>query len=310
MSRFMAYFVTMLTLVLGLILESDSLTIAAPPTPTLKPPGPLGPPGPLAPAQPQAQPRSSPPVPANSQVTSPAIPPSESPALEGPDLKDVPTWSEMARAILLTAIPDKYEDRKHWGKTREIFDGIQIQQRGFDIRLGERRRRVNDGLWYMFTLRFPNPEKNATILIRNVETQGFGKFSFAIHVAMKKIHVHSQFEQWLLGVKGLNSDMESEVEVHMNAVVQMAIHSEHREGSFLPDFRLDPVVRSIRLTLVDVNTLRIGRVGGAFAEELGDSSRKFLEDIIHSQEGRVLKKANEAIQKKKDSLRLPASKLW
>lgn len=306
----MAYFVTMLTLVLGLIHESGNRTIAAPPTPTLKPPGPLGPPGPPAPAQPQAPPRSSPPVPAKSQVTSPAVPPPESPALEGPDLKDVPTWSEMARAILLTAIPDKYEDRKHWGKTREIFDGIQVQQRGFDIRLGERRRRVNDGLWYMFTLRFPNPEKNATILISNVQTQGFGKFSFAIHVAMKKIHVHSQFEQWLLGVKGLNFDMESEVEVHMNAVVQMAIHSEHREGSFLPDFRLDPVIRSIRLTLVDVNTLRIGRVGGAFAEELGDSSRKFLEDLIHSQEGRVLKKANEAIEKKKDSLRLPVSKLW
>jgi len=303
-SRLLAFFVVMLTLVLGQILESNSVTIAAPPTPTLKPPGPVGP------ARPLAQPRPSPPVQAKSPVTPPANASPEPPTLEGPDLKDVPTWSEMARAILLTAIPDKYVDRKHWGKTREIFDGIQVQQRGFDIRLGERRRKVNDGIWYMFTLRFPNPEKNATIVISNVETQGFGKFSFAIHVAMKKIHVHSQFEQWLLGVKGLNFDMESEVEVHMNAVVQMAIHSEHREGSFLPDFRLDPVIRSIRLTLVDVNTLRIGRVGGAFAEELGDSSRKFLEDLIHSQEGRVLKKANEAIQKKKDSLRLPASKLW
>ena len=308
MSKVFLLSAAMLTAVLGPIGGLAGIATAAPPTPTLKPPGPA--PIPARPIPSSPLPPAPTPTRANPAATPPASPSPPSPTLEGPDLKDVPTWSEMAHAILLTAIPDKYEDRKHWGKTREIFDGIQVQQRGFDIRVGERRRKVNDGIWYMFTLRFPNPEKNASILISNVESQGIGKFSFAIHVALKKIRVHSQFEQWILGVKGLNSDMESEVEVHMQAVVQMAIHTEHREGSFLPDFRLDPVIRNIRLTLVDVNTLRIGRVGGPLVEELGDSSRKFLEDLIHSQEGRVLKKANEAIQKKKDSLRVPASKLW
>src|SRR5262249_19295380 len=47
--------------------------------------------------------------------------------LNGPPLADVPTWSELARAILLTAIPDKYEDLKHWGKTRSVFDGLKVQ---------------------------------------------------------------------------------------------------------------------------------------------------------------------------------------
>ena len=46
------------------------------------------------------------------------------------------------------------------------------------------------------------------------------------------------------------------------------------------------------------------------AAELGNSSRQFLEDLLHAQEGRVLKKANEAIQKKKESLRIPTSRLW
>ena len=309
MSRKRAQFIAILVLA-GLAAwkpESGGRALAAPPGPTLRPPGPVVPP---------TRPMTGPGPASIGRVENGRPRPATAPApqlatpLDGPDFKDVPTWSDLARVILLTAIPDRYEDRKHWGKSREIFDGLQIQQRGFDIRLAERRRRVNDGLWYKFTLRFPNPEQNASILITNVETHGIGKFSFALHVALKKIQVYSQFEQWILGVKGLNSDMESEVEVHMTAQVQMEIHSERREGSILPDFRLDPIIRGVRLTLVDVNTRRIGRVGGDIAEELGDSSRQFLEDLIHSQEARVLKKANEAIQKKKDSLRLPASRLW
>ena len=230
--------------------------------------------------------------------------------LDGPPLTDVPTWSELAKAILTTAIPDKYEDKKHWGKTREVFDGIRVQQRGFDIRFSERKRKVNHGTWYMFTIRFPNPEQNINLVIDHVESQGPGKFEFAIHVRLKKILLHGQFEQWLLGVKGLNFDFESDVDVQMDAVCQMAIRTERKEGSLLPDLVLDPSIRRIRLTLLDVNTRRVGRVGGDIAEEMGNGSRKLFEELMHSQEGRVLKKANEAIQKKKDSLRLPVSKLW
>lgn len=238
-----------------------------------------------------------------------AAPPQPSP-LDGPPLQDVPTWSQLARAILLTAIPDKYVDKKHWGKTREVFDGLHVEQRGLNIRVSERRRKVNHGSWYMVTVRFPQPEQNVKLIIDQVQSHGPGKFSFAVHIAMKNILLHGQFEQWLLGVKGLNFDFESDVEVHMHAVVQLLIHTERRSGSLLPDLLLDPSIRSIRLDLVDVNTRRIGRLGGAVAEELGDSSRKLFEDLIHSQEGRVLKKANEAVQKKRDSLRLPVSKLW
>jgi hypothetical protein len=134
--------------------------------------------------------------------------------------------------------------------------------------------------------------------------------SFAVHVVMKNILLHGQFEQWLLGVKGVNFDVESDVEVHMHARIDVAIRTERRPKCLLPDLVLDPTIRTVRLDLVDVNTHRIGRVGGDIAEELGDTTRQIFEDLLHGQEGKVVKKANEAIQKKKDSLRLPASKLW
>lgn len=261
---------------------------------------------------------AAPPTPAASAkgpTTGTAAPTTKAPApaipsLDGPPLQDVPTWSQLARAILLTAIPDKYQDKKHWDKTREVFDGVRVEQRGLNIRVSEKKRKVNHGSWYMFTVRFPNPEQNVKLIIDQVQSDGPGRFSFAIHITMKNIFLHGQFEQWLLGVKGLNFDVESDVEVHMHSTVQLDIGTDRKPGSLLPDLVLDPKIRSVRLDLVDVNTRRIGRVGGDIAEELGDSSRKLFESLIHSQEGRVLKKANEAIQKKRDSLRIPMSKLW
>lgn len=243
-------------------------------------------------------------------LTGPQQPEPEANPLDGPPLKDVPTWSELARAILLTAVPDKYEDKKHWGKTREVFDGLRVQQRGFNIRVSEKKRTVNHGSWSMFTVRFPKLEQNVSLVIHHVESPGPGQFSFAIRVRLKKILLHGQFEQWILGVKGLNFDFESDIDVQLDAVCQMAIRTEHKSGSLLPDLVLDPSIRRIRLTLLDINTHRVGRVGGDIAEELGNSSRKLFEELMHSQERRVLKKANEAIQKKRDSLRLPISKLW
>ena len=230
--------------------------------------------------------------------------------LDGPSLKDVPTWSQLARAILLTAIPDKYEDLKHWGMTRSLFDGLNVKQRGFDVRVSERRKRVNHGAWYKFSVQFPNPEQNLNVVIDQVQTHSVGHFSFAIHVAIKNIRVIGQFENWILGAKGLNFDVVSDAEVHLHAVCDLSIQTETRPKSILPDLVLDPKIRSIQLDLADLETHRIGRLGGDIAEELGNGSRQFIKELMHSQEGRVLKKANEAIEKKRDSLRLPVSKLW
>jgi len=230
--------------------------------------------------------------------------------LDGPPLKDIPTWSQLSTAILLTAIPDKYEDTKHWGRTREVYDGLRFKQRGFDIRLSERRKKVNHGLWYKYAVRFPNPAQNLSLSIDQVQSNAVGRFTFAIHVVMRNIQVSGQFENWVLGVKGLNFDVVSDVEVHLHAVCELTIRREMRPKSFLPDLILEPTIRSIRLELADLETHRIGRVGGDIAEELGNGSRLFIKELMHSQEGRVLKKANEAIQKKRDSLRVPMSKLW
>ena len=119
-----------------------------------------------------------------------------------------------------------------------------------------------------------------------------------------------RFEQWVLGVKGLNFPVVSDAVVQMDARCELVVSTERREKSFLPDVILAPSLQRVRLTLRDIDTHRVGEIRGDIAEELGNGSRSFLQDLLHKQEAKVVKKANAAIAKKREALRFPASKLW
>jgi hypothetical protein len=247
-------------------------------------------------------------------VPSLAMPPSASaggPAvpLEGPTLTKLPSWSETLHAVLLTAIPDKYEDLSHWGKTNEIFAGVRIQQRGLHLRFSDRKRTVKHGAWHRYKIELIDPSKTLKLLIDQIQPVGAAAFRFDIRLAAK-LRCRADFEHWVLGVKGLNFTVVSEADVRVVAHCQLAIHTERRGGSLLPDLVLDPRVNGVELFLSHLETRRIGEIRGDIAEELGDRSRHYIENLLQAQESRVVKKANEAIEKKRGNLRIPASKLW
>ena len=239
------------------------------------------------------------------QVASPV----EAVTLEGPSLGEAPTWTETLRAVLLTAIPDKYEDRKHWGKTTKVFDGFKVRQHGFDVNVSKRTKLVNHGSWYMYQVQLLDPQRNLQLAINHVEPRGPGKFSFELHVTAKMRCV-ARFEQWVLGVKGLNFPVVSDAVVQMDAQCELAVQTERHEKSFLPDVILVPSLQRVRLILRDIDTHQVGELRGDLAEELGNGSRSFIKDLLHQQEAKVVKKANAAIAKKREALRVPASKLW
>lgn len=229
--------------------------------------------------------------------------------LDGPVLKDVPTWSEMIRAVLLTAIPDQYEDKSHWGKTNEMFDGLDVKQRGFDIRVKERKKRVNNGLWQRFKVRLVNPKKNLKLLIGDFQQDGLNRYRFDVLMSSQML-CRGDMEHWLMGVKGFNISVESEAEVEIRASCQLVVKTEFQPKSMIPDLILQPRVMNVSLRLTDLEVRRIGEIRGDLAEGLGDSTRGFVENLIRAQGPKVLKKANEAIDKKRDQLRVPLSRLW
>jgi hypothetical protein len=83
----------------------------------------------------------------------------------------------------------------------------------------------------------------------------------------------------------------------------LSIQTETRPNRLIPDVVLDPRINRISLALSNLDVRRIGEIRGDVAEAIGDGSRRFIEDLLKAQEGRVLTKANEAIDKKRSSLR-------
>ena len=263
--------------------------------------------------EPSGPPLGQPPAPTGTSRNEIAEPQSASPVeavtLEGPSLGEAPTWIETLRAVLLTAIPDKYEDRKHWGKTTKVFDGFKVRQHGFDVNVSKRTKLVNHGSWYMYQVQLLDPQRNLQLAIDHIESPSPGKYSFDLHVTTKMRCV-ARFEQWVLGVKGLNFPVILEAVVQLDAQCELTIRTERREKSFFPDVILEPSLQRVRLTLRDLDTRQVGEIRGDLAEEMGNGSRRFVRDLLHQQEPKVVKKANAAIAKKRDALRIPASKLW
>lgn len=245
-------------------------------------------------------------IPVDQTGTTRTTTPASSDTLNGPEVNEATSWSEIVRSVLLTAIPDKYEDCKHWDRRREVFDGVRVQQRGVHLQVTERRKLVNDGAWYKYRIELPNPDQRLQLTFGEIHTEGAGAFSCTVHVVVKP-RCTAWFEQWVLGVKGLNLKVVSDATVHMYATCRLAIRAEFRPNSLLPDVVLEPSLVSLKLRLTDIETHRIGVIGGDVAEQLGNGSRRFLADLLKDREAKVLKKVNAAIAKKRDTLRLSPS---
>ena len=229
--------------------------------------------------------------------------------LNGPLIQEHPTWSEVVRAVLLTAIPHQYEDLKHWGKTNEVFDGVRVQQRGLNIRLTERKRKVKHGAWHKYKVEMIDPAQSLKLVIEQIRPQGLGRFQFDVRMA-SKLRCRADFEHWVLGIKGLNISTVSEADVEVVAHCDVVIRTELNRKSLLPDLIIEPTVQRVELFLRNLRVNRIGEIRGDIAKIIGETARHDLENLIQAQEGRVVQKANEAIEKKRRSLRLSASQIW
>ncbi len=257
------------------------------------------------------KPLAAAPEPANSQSPTTSAP-SDADAtikLDGPKLSETPTWSETIRAVVLTAIPDQYQDLRHWGKTREIFDGFRVQQRGFDIRVSERKRKVNDGAWHQYKIELVDPAKTLKLVIVGIEPRAFGRFQFQIRLAAK-LRCRADFEHWVLGVKGFNVSTVSEADVEMIAHCEVIMKAAPNPSSLIPDTIIEPQVNRVELFLRHLDTQRIGAIRGDLAKGIGDVSRHEIENLLQAQEPRVTRKANEAIEKNRNRLKLPTSRIW
>lgn len=76
------------------------------------------------------------------------------------------------------------------------------------------------------------------------------------------------------------------------------------DTNFSPEVTLQPTITDADLQLVDFELHRLSQINGSVAEELGDGLHKILQKEIDDRRGKIVEKANRAIAKNEDDLRL------
>lgn len=227
----------------------------------------------------------------------------------GAAIGSAPAWSALVESVVKEALPHDYENRKHWGMTRKTFSGVNVRNDGLKVRISKRTREIRHGNWRRYHIELPNPERNFSFDIQRIANPEPGLYTFEVAVT-SKVRITTHFEQWTLGIKGINLSTVSHATLRARLFCQLQLRHEKVPGRLLPDLVIEPKVRQARLALSDLDVHHIGKIGGDLAELMGDSSRWMVEDLLQGQEEKIVTKANKTIEKKRDKLRLSTGKLW
>ena len=218
---------------------------------------------------------------------------------------DAEPFQEMVRGILLNEVKDKYEDKHHWGQTKQI-EQVQVRGKWFEPRLEKRQVEVNDGLWQRIVVTLVEPEKNLQARLLPGASTDPNRSAFALELGAK-LSGEAHIERWRAGVKFFNATVLFDARVTARIDCDLGIH--FAPGKWIDDVVIDPRVTAVDLRLPEFELKKVGVLGRDVARELSDPLKPVIEHEIKRREGRIVEKANAAIDKRRDQLRFSADKL-
>lgn len=225
-------------------------------------------------------------------VPEPALPPSEFLAKE---------FASLIQGI----IPDKYERKKGWGKTKKIQVGFSTHSNGLIPRIRKKEKAVNHGVWKRYRVTQIEPEKNLSIQIKNLRTVSPGRIGLTL-LMDSKIHGWAQAKVYNRGIHviALTTECDTIVQLQIDCEVGIKLTA----SSLLFGIEVDPVVTDSRLQLKDFRLKRVGEMKGPVIKELSSSLRHVIEDVLKP--SKLTKKLNRSIDKKRDRLKFSPDKFF
>ena len=215
----------------------------------------------------------------------PVAPPSPPSQPEPPPLGGSTPLEILVRETIVELVPHIFVDETAWNRDTERFDGFRIR----GLRIEERKKRVNHGFWQRYQVQLIQPDENLRITIRQLDGAPEKRVRFDVSTALRaRIEVTYAF--WTYGVKGLNGTTVADATIHTRLRLSVAPRARFEHGSWLPSLAIEPRVDAVWLRLKDLDVRRIGVIGPAVAEPLGDGSRKAIEAFMQSQSGRLKQK--------------------
>ncbi|HWC90595.1 MAG TPA: hypothetical protein VG433_13095 [Pirellulales bacterium] len=218
---------------------------------------------------------------------------------------DLEPFQQLVRQIILDELKPQYEDRKHWGQKGKVLTGVKVKGKWFDPYLEKRTKEVNDGLWQRYVVTLIEPEKNLEVRLDHARGVDANHVAFSVTLR-SKLSGEAHIERWRKGVKMLNTSALGDMIVE--ARIDCDVNTRLVPGKLLSDVVLEPRITGVKLQLVDLDLRKVGVLGHDIAHELGDSLTPMLSRELQEREPKIVRKANAAIDKRRDRLRFSLDK--
>ena len=205
--------------------------------------------------------------------------------------RDTLAWT-FAR-LIEEAIPEHYEKKKDWDRTKNITVGIRNE----GIKLYRRKKPVKHGLWKHYTVDLVEPEKNLSVQIQNLRPMDEGRLGFTL-VLSAKLDIWGRARAYQYGVHLISLEVEGRTDFDLSLDCEIGADIQSIKGR--STVVIDPSVSAANLKLRNFRLDRISNAKGKLVEEIGEE----IEDIIAKQlrGPKLTAKINRAIDKKRDRL--------
>jgi hypothetical protein len=213
---------------------------------------------------------------------------------------------DLLRQLALAAIPETYENTKHWGGTKRMWDGVHLSLDGLRLKTKRKWRDANHGTWKRYQAWLIDPEEQFDLRIENIRPAEQGRIAFEIAIDAK-LGLFARLSEWQHGVQliSVSTDAEAVVRMRMTCEARMKLDFEQ----FIPDLVIEPEITSADLTLVSFDLQRISNLHGPGVEQLGRNLHDVLQGEINDRRPKLVAQANRQIEKNREKLRLSVRKL-
>jgi hypothetical protein len=220
--------------------------------------------------------------------------PSRAPAIDEAQVALANTIAQLVKH----AIPQEYEKRKDWGRTKNITVGL----RNDGIKIHRRKQPVKHGTWKHYKIRLA-PDQLA-VSVENLRTGPSGRVQFTL-ILGAKIDAWARAKIYRYGIHLVALEAVGDATVNLAIDCEVGVQLRTQEG--LPGIAIDPLVLDTKLAFTEFQLHRISNAKGPLVRELGEELQKIITKQL---QGPVLTaKLNRAIEKKRDRLERSTSQL-
>jgi hypothetical protein len=203
------------------------------------------------------------------------------------------------RAALIQAMPSPlYEDKRHWGLTRE-FETIHWRGQGIHVHPEKVRKPKNDGDWRKMRLSADNLPDTLILDLRRLQSPEPGRLTFTIFVSFDAGMLY-EHQKWKEGVQLWGSSIQARMRVKLTLDCEVTARLDD-QGELLPDaiFRLR--VTRADLTYDNLVVEHVAGIGGAAAKLMGETAHRLVHEFKPHLESELIAKADAAIVKAADT---------